>query len=121
MKNLLICGVLSLGLMGCAGGGTGVAPTTQQSLSNAQLSLTVERVLLALGQSQVNKVKDATLKAAGNAAISQATVILNQYQADITAGNTAALAADKANFYSALEQVAVAAGTEALTTAIANQ
>jgi len=96
----------------------GLAPTTQQSLAQAQQALNLERVALRVYEAYIPKIKDATARAAAVGADQQAQSLLTGYQADITNGNLAALQPDSANVTSVLEQLGLGAGLDALISAL---
>lgn len=107
-------------LSGCAPvnsgtSGTLTPPTTQQAVQSAVLAHSLEQTALNYFKNRViPKIKDRVALAAATGAASQAQVLLDQYQKDIDSQNLAALQPDQTNIESAVAQIAIQAGLDAL-------
>jgi hypothetical protein len=126
--TLLVAGcvgaLLTSGCQANSAGGSTLAPTTQQSLAQAAFTLGLEKAGYTAASNFLNseiaakKVTNTTLIAAIQSAEVSIPALLASYQADITAGNLAALQLDQSNVEAALAPIVADAADAALQDAL---
>jgi hypothetical protein len=123
----LVCGLALAAVAGCqqnSSGGSTLAPTTQQSLAQAEFTLGLEKAGYSAASGFLNseiakgKITNSALISAIQSAEITIPALLAGYQADITAGNLAALQFDQSNVEAALAPIAADAADAALQDAL---